>query len=369
MDQRNGRRDRHKQKKIHPRVVFQLAAYAGDLRAALRVPQVPETPEFDGWRDRTCHNLHCQNFVASRSPTSLFDRLIMARTFRRFKRGPLAVQEATCCIFCGSGNLTHEHIFSRWTHKFLPARSMSKYHVRRRELFIEPENRWIKRLGDIRDWKVRCVCETKCNNGWMRKHIEDVASPIMTLLIKGEQVRLTPEQQRHIAAWAALKAMIAEYDPNSWVTTHHMQRKYLMRSFLPPSRGWAIWIGHYVRKAWVPYWGSMPFLVVSNKQLCRKGSDRTATYYNSISTQIMGQLYIQVIRTPSTEVINNWRFALPDKGSLFRIWPPTDTSIKWPGRTMTDRDADYVMGALHEALLSLVPETFRAQAAQSAPPT
>jgi hypothetical protein len=65
---------------------------------------------------------------------------------------------------------------------------------------------------------------------------------------------------------------------------------------------------------------------------------------------------------PSSEVIDRWRFALPDKGSFFRIWSPTEISVNWPGRVMTDRDADYAMGALYELLLGLAPAALRARA-------
>jgi hypothetical protein len=33
----------------------------------------------------------------------------------------------------------------------------------------------IKRVGDIRDRKVRCVCEKNCNSGWMRSRVENLA--------------------------------------------------------------------------------------------------------------------------------------------------------------------------------------------------
>ena len=38
--------------------------------------------------------------------------------------------------------------------------------------------------------------------------------------------------------------------------------------------------------------------------------------------------------------IEKWKFSPPDGGSLFRIWPPSDVSISWPGQIMTDRDAE-----------------------------
>jgi len=54
----------------------------------------------------------------------------------------------------------------------------------------------------------------------MRQHIDERARPILIPLIKGEQVRLTPDRQQIIATWAAMKAMVAEYGESESVTTH-----------------------------------------------------------------------------------------------------------------------------------------------------
>jgi hypothetical protein len=187
----------------------------------------------------------------------------------------------------------------------------------------------------------------------MRKNIEDPAKPILTALIKGDALRLSPDQQQRIATWAALKAMVAEYDHNSWVTTHHTHRKYLMRKYSPPLQSWAVWIGAYKRNRWSAHWISSPFLYDSPKQEARRGSNIAATYYNShISTQVIGELFIQVIRSPSRS-LQRWRFSPPDKGTLFRIWPPSEVSINWPGKVMSDRDADYVAGAMYFFLLEV----------------
>src|SRR5476649_2360549 len=105
----------------------------------------------------------------------------MAKTFKRSNRGNISFQEATRCIFCGStAKLTGEHVFSHWTHRFLPPRSMKKYQVMRSDSHLDrSDRRLVKRMGDIRDWKVNCVCEVTCNNGWMR-HIENQARPVMS---------------------------------------------------------------------------------------------------------------------------------------------------------------------------------------------
>lgn len=290
----------------------------------------------------------------------------MAKTFRRAKYGNMTVQEATNCIFCGSAaKLTGEHIFSHWTHRFLPARSMRKYQVLRSDSHIDRSDRkLVKRRGDIRDWRVDCVCELPCNNGWMRQ-IENRARPVMMRLIdgqsflRGETAQITPEQQKIIATWAVLKAMVAEFDQHGWVTTHHMQRKYFLRTQSPP-KGWTVWIGPFLRGNWNPHWISHPFLFRSPKQEVRKGPDVAATYFNSgISTQIIGQLFIQVIRSPSHTFIEGWRFSLPDKGSFFRIWPAANYNIAWPGQFMSDRDADYVSGAAYNFIMEAITPDLR----------
>ncbi len=289
----------------------------------------------------------------------------MAKSFQtsRRKHDNAPFQRATCCIFCGAPQMNGEHVFSRWSHKFLPPRSMKKYDVERVDAKVTQSDRFlIKRMGDIRDWKVRCVCEKNCNNGWMRSRVENLARPIMMPLIdrdallRGDTTRILPHQQKIIATWAVLKAMIAEFDAHSWVTTHHSQRKYLMRRLAPPPRGWAVWIGPYLRVSWPTHWGSSPFLYLSPKQEARRGDNNlVATFYNGhASTQVIGALFIHVMRSPAHDYIEKWRFSPPDGGSLFRIWPPSNVSISWPGQIMTDRDADYVATGLYNDLLKKV---------------
>ncbi|MGJ4954948.1 hypothetical protein ACQR1H_04855 [Bradyrhizobium sp. HKCCYLRH2015] len=287
----------------------------------------------------------------------------MAKTFRttRRKHDNAPFQKATHCIFCGAPQMNGEHIFSRWSHKFLPSRSMKKYDVARVDAKPTQSDRFlIKRTGDIRDWKVQSVCETNCNNGWMRR-VENLARPIMIPLIdrdallRGETTRVLPHQQKIIATWAVLKAMVAEFDAHSWATTHHSQRKYLMKRLTPPAHGWAVWIGAYLRVSWPTHWGSSPFLYLSPKQEARRGANLAATFYNShSSTQVIGSLFIHVLRSPAHDYIETWKFSPPDGGSIFRIWPPSDVSISWPGTIMTDRDADYVATDLYDDLLRKV---------------
>jgi hypothetical protein len=192
------------------------------------------------------------------------------------------------------------------------------------------------------------------------RRIENKARRVMIPLITGQETRLSPANQQVVAMWAALKAMVAEYDVQGHVTTHHTQRKRMMNSQSISDTTWTVWIGNYVRKQWAISYFAHPFNHLSDKQLARSPNKVTTDHFNSnMSTQVIGQLFIEVIRSPARRFINGWRFSTPDKGSLYRIWPPAGFSITWPGRTMSDRDADYVATALRDFLGRIVEKRGR----------
>jgi hypothetical protein len=192
----------------------------------------------------------------------------------------------------------------------------------------------------------------------MRRAIERRTQPILTSLIKGESIRITPQQQEIIAAWATMKAMVAEWNVRGHVTTSHMQRKRMMWRQLPPDHGWGVWIGRFVTdttkpeaQRYNPKWESHPFLLLPDK-VARARATKEATHFNSQAyTQVISQLFIHVFRSPMPNLIQRWHFALPDKGSLYRIWPPSQTSVMWPGRAMTDLDAIYTANAFMNFVL------------------
>jgi hypothetical protein len=175
---------------------------------------------------------------------------------------------------------------------------------------------------------------------------------------KGDEFRLTPEQQSVVAAWSVMKLMVSEYDEGAndpmQITVHHTHRKYMMKHKLPPKEGWGVWIGHYKRGNWPAFWVSHPFLILPDR-LARKRPDKRATYYNGrVSTQVVGKLFIHIVHSPMPNMIRGMNFdKSPDGGVLYRIWPPVGHSIVWPSAALTDRDADFFAGALKEYFLFL----------------
>jgi hypothetical protein len=260
----------------------------------------------------------------------------------------------TVCIFCGSPDLTAEHVFSKWTHKFMTPRSKGRAIAYRGMQFPTRSDTSQYRLpGQVRDWKIKCVCGA-CNNGWMRR-LENACKPIMMPLILGQPSRLNPDQQAMIATWAVLKAIISEYGESVRAIPHHSQRKYLKNRIRPPIN-WAVWIGSYARQNWKAEWVSRPFLLLPTV-LAKRRSSPHATHFNShVTTQVIGKLFIHVAHTPMPTFIERWRFAPPQGGALFRIWPRPAFSIKWPARALTDNDAAYTSNAITEFILDIQRE-------------
>ena len=227
----------------------------------------------------------------------------------------------TNCIFCGSSDLTGEHIFPRWSHKYLAPRPKEKSLAFRGRQYPDGNHPSVVRKmpGQIRDWKVRCVCggsHLTCNGGWM-KAIEDRARPILIPLMRGDEMRIWPDEQALIATWATIKAIVGEYDEHVPATVHHAQ-KYVMKRGLPPSQGWSVWIGHFEKTKWIPEWLSRPFLLRPD-EIAAKRKSREATYFNSCaSTQILNKLFVHVIHSPHPRLFNRFRFVLLQGGTLFQ---------------------------------------------------
>src|ERR1700685_4179152 len=207
----------------------------------------------------------------------------------------------TKCIFCSSPKITNEHIFSHCTHKYMGPRRHGRAasHVGNVDLDRD-ERRLAKLAGQVRDWQVKCVCggdHTTCNNGWMRS-IENRARPALIPLILGKATTLQTEDQAVIATWAVLKVMVAEYDRNAHVATHWTHRQWIKKRHSVPA-GWGVWIGHFKRTHWRPEWISSWFLAQSQRMIARYGRRTRVSFYNGSSvTQIIGDLFIQVIHFP-----------------------------------------------------------------------
>ncbi|MEX2615944.1 MAG: hypothetical protein WD767_07600 [Alphaproteobacteria bacterium] len=214
------------------------------------------------------------------------------------------------------------------------------------------------RTADPLDWQVQCVCEKKCNNGWMRE-LDQKAAPVLELLFSGRCERLTTEEQSIVASWASMKAIVAEYENPEEISTHHMHRKRFFRRQLPPEKGWAVWIGYFPRETFEPKYFTAPFLYVRPEILAKRVSTR-ANYFNSaITTLVIGLLFIQVLWAPKRFGVHDIIYPVfPEGGMLQRIWPPNKYSLKWPPAHLSTLDANTATVSLRNIISGNAKNTF-----------
>jgi len=271
----------------------------------------------------------------------------------------------TRCIFCGGSELTGEHIYSGWTHQLMASRQNAKARasIAATHYIHGDESNIVKLPGNIRDWQVKCVCG-KCNNGWMRE-IENQARPILTDLIKSNDIIIYSKEQRIICAWAALKLMVAEYDNKTPVTVSDSQRKYMYNHKSPPSNGWGIWIGAFEKRDFRAEWICRPLPLVRKKMTAELANVKASHFNTCANTQIIGKLFIHIIHVPVKLKIDRWRFVLPHHGALFRIWPAANTPIKWPSRALDDTDAETAIEAFFLRCSKIVADAVAQARAQN----
>lgn len=280
----------------------------------------------------------------------------MKRAIRKkIKLLALATKRNTVrCIFCSSPDVTWEHVFSRWTHRYL-----SPPPKPRARIFVEVlgakgrETLNYQMTGPMRDWQIKCVCggdKSTCNNGWMRD-IEESAAPILVPLMLGQNVRISEADQKLIATWAILKVMVVNHR-----MVHHLQRKQMRHKRAPP-RGWGVWIGNYERKTGVAEWLPRSFSLLPDRIFARRKSlDRNPNSH--ATTQIFKKLLIHVVYCGHPSLVNRWRFSGPNvapiSGQMIRIWPPAGCSIAWPlGSPLTDADAATVADAMLNSVMQV----------------
>lgn len=117
------------------------------------------------------------------------------------------------CVFCGSGNLTKEHVWPQWLRKYSGPASFIERSGRYQEtykrtvvrqdadgeIFRTTEKRG-NRTPNLHEVQVKCVC-AKCNNGWMSK-MESKVRPILEKLIELKSINLNRDQLKLLSSWA-----------------------------------------------------------------------------------------------------------------------------------------------------------------------
>lgn len=267
------------------------------------------------------------------------------------------------CIFCETDcKLTKEHIWADWLKAYI-SKDAPHYTAKRAIVWREgriTHDRPRRVGGDVKSRRVKCVCSslsypagTKgkgCNDGWMGQLQERVKSTVIPL-IAGHPLSINERQQKALAAWAVMAVMCSEFGRDDSRTIAQEDRSILYKYQVPPRANWAVWIGDYDRREWVPQWARHVLEITKEET---ETASKTRRSHNTQSTTFtVGRLYIHCISSIWPPVIRKFQFGAEDRKFLHRIWPIKDAVIAWPPRhTLGDRDADRITSSFFRLVSS-----------------
>jgi hypothetical protein len=190
--------------------------------------------------------------------TSSFFRPVhgVTRLFESFRgsasqEGPafaMADQESVqrICIFCGSDNLTREHVYPQWLSRWVPKDSVphERFGTHDRPVSrLRPKANGYSityteddeekgRSPVMADSVLRCVCK-QCNNGWMAA-LEEEPKPILIRQMTDPDDRLTRVERHVLLRWLAKTTAVYEMDdPVSVVLTQDVRAEIAQEDWKP----------------------------------------------------------------------------------------------------------------------------------------
>jgi hypothetical protein len=264
---------------------------------------------------------------------------------KREKR--VSVRPPGGCIFGHKGQLSKEHFWSAWMEELFPKEAAPAHHeyfsARTKKTILVGQPRLTTRQGAAITKKLRVVCRD-CNHGWM-KALEEQARPILTPLIRGEPINLDLDQQRTLAEWITLKAMIAEHNvPADVVVPEEDRVKFFTDRAIPSYiHIWVIssqsekWRARYIRHtATFSLPGTLPATTGKNTQTIAWG---------------LGRLFLLVMMSTATGVdLNNFIRIHPVVPKLF---PYSGNILPLPFlKSIDDASGDRLAAALDELILT-----------------
>lgn len=215
------------------------------------------------------------------------------------------------CIFCGATPRTREHLWPDWLRREMAISAPHAYRLEQEEDGVETRDHSF--MAKVFTQTVRAVCG-KCNGGWMSQ-IEADAKPILQPLIQARGRRLHRAEQRKIATWALLKAVVFDQLHPQELTVPAAHRAYLFEHKQPPPGG--LWVRLASYEAAEP--GHYAY---QGMKLAREGElapDESTVYFATIT---VGALVLQL----SGSLISQWSFGqvpYPDEFNVAEVWPAT----------------------------------------------
>jgi hypothetical protein len=190
---------------------------------------------------------------------------------------------------------------------------VNKYNILRKTV--------VTRSGASFTKRIRSVCRI-CNSGWMNR-LEQKARPILTPLILGEPMTLTPAMRQTLAEWATMKFIVLEHAERGEFVTPERDRIALKETLTMPGF-FRIWIFRCGTGGWEAGLNRISINLSLNGYL-------PPGLYGKNSQSItwgLGDLLFHHFAT----TVPNLRFDLTPLAKTYavQLWPPVDGDINWP---------------------------------------
>jgi hypothetical protein len=231
------------------------------------------------------------------------------------------------CIFCGSTEISEEHIFGRkWIAKLFQVPRKEKLghrHVRITGPIVDFDSWWQYKEADL---AVYCVCR-KCNSEWMNA-LDEQAQKIIAPMVRGRTTRITTyRDQLILARWITKLAFMFDYKQEKSSLPREFAERF-HKTRLPPDNAYI----------WVAASPPVPGRYHASGHTWTTEGRTDGDWY--LLTARVNDLIVQYLMpiTPGGKIA-------PVRGRYGRavrqVWPPTYKPLSWPPDEILS-DVEYV---------------------------
>jgi hypothetical protein len=147
--------------------------------------------------------------------------------------------------------------------------------------------------------------------------------PILTPMIRGEKITLTPEKQTILARWIAMKVMVGEHNhPKDAVTSYAERNQFKETMQIPANMN--IWLGWCGQGGWATAYFRETHTV--SRTLTPAPEEIASKNMQEIAFGI-GQLFIHIFHTTVAETGIEFNI---NPEAILRLWPLNGGDFVWP---------------------------------------
>lgn len=203
--------------------------------------------------------------------------------------------------------------------------------------------------------------------------LQEKAIPLLSSLIKDENIVISARDARMLAAWVAMATMVLEFDDRNTVVIAESERHWLKSLQLPPPTRWMIFAGRVNASLENEWYCHLPSCVLSTDNTVEITPVQTYPLNFQKSFLSLGNMVV-VAFSATTNAANSAspffdgpaKFA--QRQGFTQLWPPTGRSTGWhsiPKRETADieilayKDMLKILQQRHEGVLRIITKPAR----------